>query len=113
MSRRQYQVTFVKFQPTLTTQTLCGTPHNLLNMSIASHTDDRLHLIELQLMRLMHRKNVCTPVTPIRKTEEDRDANRCFQSSYLRLYIYCCDEDLSVWMARNVIHQQLFLQLHF
>lgn len=41
MGRRQKnQLSFVDFQPTPTTRTLCSTSHNLLNMSFASHTDD-------------------------------------------------------------------------
>lgn len=74
--------------PTPTTQTLRLTSHNLLNMSFASHTDDRLRRFELQ--RLMHRKNVCNP----RDTYKGLgDANRCFQS-FVLVCVYCCDEDL-------------------
>lgn len=112
MSRRQCRLIFVKLQPTRTMQTLCSTSHTLLNMGFASHIDDRLHLIELQLTRLMHRKNVCTPVTPIRETEPLQTQIGVFKEAFSISMFTCCDKDSSVWTAGNLIHQHVLLQLH-
>lgn len=103
MSRRQYRLACENsaHANNSRTATLCFTSCNLLNASFASHTEDRLRLIELQPMRLMHHKNVCTLVTPIGETEPLQTQMSVFKAVFF-LFIYWCDEDLYVWTARRL-----------
>lgn len=104
MSRRQYRLTCEgsAHANNSRTATLCFTSCNLLNVSFASHTVDRLRLIELQPMRLMHHKNVCTLVTPIGETEPLQTQMNVFKAVFFlfmfgvtKIYMFGRPETLS------------------